>query len=153
MLVAPSMAEAGNLFCEYPMKPVLIFTLLGFSALSLHAAADAAPESAAPPAAAQPASPAADIVARLTQATAGEKPGLAVLIAREGHVLYQGGFGYADVAHQIAITPETKFRIGSITKQFTAAAILRLAEQHKLAITDPLAKYFPDFPNGDKITL
>ncbi len=90
---------------------------------------------------------------RLRTALQGDKPGMAVLVARDGKVVLQEGLGFADIANKVQITPDTKFRIGSITKQFTAAAILRLAEQDKLSITDPLAKYFPDFPGADKITL
>jgi CubicO group peptidase (beta-lactamase class C family) len=80
-------------------------------------------------------------------------PGVAVLVAREGQILFQGGYGLADIEKQTPITPETKFRIGSVTKQFIAASIMKLAEQGKLAITDPLAKYFPDVPNAKEITL
>ncbi|HVU33692.1 MAG TPA: serine hydrolase [Opitutaceae bacterium] len=97
--------------------------------------------------------PEAGIVRRLRAATTGDKPGVAVLVARDGKILYQGGFGYADIAHRTPITPDTKFRIGSITKQFTAAAILRLAQDGKLSVSDPLSKFFPTFPNGDAITL
>ena len=80
-------------------------------------------------------------------------PGVAVLVARDGQILFQGGFGLADVEKRTPITPETKFRIGSVTKQFTAAAIMKLAEQAKLSIDDALAKYFPNVPNAEKITL
>jgi CubicO group peptidase (beta-lactamase class C family) len=83
----------------------------------------------------------------------GDLPGAAVLAGRDGQILYQAGFGFADIEKKTPITPETKFRIGSVTKQFTAAAILKLAEEGKLAITDPLAKYFPDIPHADIITL
>ncbi len=48
---------------------------------------------------------------------------------------------------------DTKFRIGSITKQFTAAAILRLQEQGKLSVRDPLSKFIPDYPRGSEVTL
>src|SRR5260221_10891650 len=51
-----------------------------------------------------------------------DMPGVAVLVAREGQILFQGGFGLADVAKKIPITPATKFRIRSVTKQFTPAA-------------------------------
>jgi len=93
------------------------------------------------------------IVQRLRDATRGGTPGVAILVARNGQIVFQDGFGFADVAHQAPISVATKFRIGSITKQFTAAAVLRLAEQGKLSLDDPLAKYFPDFPHGDQITL
>lgn len=89
----------------------------------------------------------------LREKVKGDMPGAAVLVARDGQILFQGGYGLADVDKKTPITPETKFRIGSVTKQFTAAAILNLAEQGKLAIGDPLAKYFPAVPNASKITL
>ena len=91
--------------------------------------------------------------ARLQEVAQGDTRGVAVLVARDGKILYQGGAGLADLAKKTPVTPETKFRIGSITKQFTAAAILRLAEEKKLALSDPLAKVFPDFPRAREITL
>ena len=88
---------------------------------------------------------------RLREATAGDTSGVAVLIARDGKIVFQGGFGLADIAKKTPITPETKFRIGSITKQFTAAAVLRLAEQGKLSLDDTLDKFYPDFPGGKEV--
>jgi CubicO group peptidase (beta-lactamase class C family) len=90
---------------------------------------------------------------RLKEATAGEAPGVAVLVARDGKIVFQGGFGYADLEKQEPITLETKFRIGSVSKQFTAAAVARLAEEKTLQLSDKLSKYFPDFPRGDAIEL
>ena len=90
---------------------------------------------------------------RLSDAVKGDTPGLAVLVARDGEILFQGGYGLADMEKKSPITPETKFRIGSISKQFTAVAVLQLAEQGKLSLDDSLAKYFPDFPGGDKVNL
>ena len=89
----------------------------------------------------------------LREVTKGDSPGVAVLVARDGQIVFQGGFGFADLGKKTPVTPETKFRIGSITKQFTAAAILKLAEEKKLAVTDPLSKFFPDFPRGGEVTL
>jgi CubicO group peptidase (beta-lactamase class C family) len=80
-------------------------------------------------------------------------PGLAILVARDGKIVYSGGFGVADTDTKTPVTAETKFRIGSVTKQFTAAAVLRLAEDGKLSLTDPLKKYFPDFPRAGDITV
>lgn len=78
---------------------------------------------------------------------------MAVLVARDGKIVFQGGFGFADLERKTRVTPETKFRIASITKQFTAASILRLAERGKLALNDPLEKFYPGFPRGREITL
>jgi CubicO group peptidase (beta-lactamase class C family) len=80
-------------------------------------------------------------------------PGAAVLVSRDGKLLYSKGFGLADLAHQVPITPETKFRIGSITKQFTAASILKLQEEGLLNVEDKLSKYIADFPRGDEVTI
>jgi CubicO group peptidase (beta-lactamase class C family) len=91
--------------------------------------------------------------AHLKEVTAGDTSGVAVLVARDGKIVFQGGFGLADIEKKTPVTPETKFRIGSVTKQFTAAAMLRLAEAKKLSLDDTLAKYFPDFPKADGVKL
>ena len=88
-----------------------------------------------------------------TELTKGQTPGAAVLVARNGQFLFKKGYGYASLEHRVPITSETKFRIGSITKQFTAAAILRLQEQGKLSVSDPLSKFTPDFPKGNEVTI
>jgi len=69
-----------------------------------------------------------------------------VLVARDGAVLFSKGYGLANAEHQVPNTPETKFRLGSITKQFTAMAILILQERGKLALEDPIGKYLDDAP-------
>jgi CubicO group peptidase (beta-lactamase class C family) len=80
-------------------------------------------------------------------------PGAAVLVAQNGRVLFEKGYGLADVEKHVAVMPETKFRIGSITKQFTAAAILKLQEDGKLSVHDKLSKFIPDYPRGDEVTI
>lgn len=70
----------------------------------------------------------------------------AVLIAQNGKVLLNQGYGLADREKKIAITPETKFRVGSTTMQFTAMAILILASQGKLKVTDLICQYVSDCP-------
>lgn len=81
------------------------------------------------------------------------RPGIAILVAKDGKVVYRKGFGYADVKNNIPVTPDTKFRIGSVTKQFTAAAILKLQENNLLNVNDKLSKYIPDFPRGEEVTI
>ena len=77
-----------------------------------------------------------------------------VLVARRGEVLLSKGYGSADLEWDIPNAPDTKFRLGSITKQFTAASILLLEERGKLNIQDPVKKYLPDAPAAwDKITI
>ncbi|MDP4150785.1 MAG: serine hydrolase [Bacteroidota bacterium] len=77
----------------------------------------------------------------------------AVLVASKGKVIYQRAFGYADREWKQPNTLDTKFEICSLTKQFTAAAILQLAEEHKLSLDDKLSRYFPGYPKGDSVTL
>lgn len=93
------------------------------------------------------------IESRLREATRGQSSGVAVLVARDGRVLFEGGWGYANVENEVPFTPATKSRIGSVTKQFTSAAILKLAEQGKLTVQDRLEKYYPDFRRGGEVTL
>ncbi|MGD1948664.1 MAG: serine hydrolase domain-containing protein, partial [Leptolyngbyaceae cyanobacterium] len=69
-----------------------------------------------------------------------------------GNAALTCSYGLANREHGVANTPETKFRIGSITKQFTAVAILQLHEQGLLDIQAPISSYLPDYPEGDRIT-
>jgi len=77
----------------------------------------------------------------------------AVLIARGETVLASKGYGEANYALHVANTPATRFHIASISKPFTAAAVLLLEQQGKLSREDKLSRYLPDFPHGDEITL
>ncbi len=77
----------------------------------------------------------------------------AVLVMQKNKVLLKKAYGLADREWNIANTTDTKFRIGSITKQFTAACILQLIEQGKLNLDDKLSKFIPGFPKGDSVTL
>lgn len=78
-----------------------------------------------------------------------------VLIADQGKVVYKKGFGMANMEWDIPNTPDTKHRLGSITKQFTAMLVLQLAAENKIDLNAPVTKYLPDYPkaNGDKITI
>jgi len=77
----------------------------------------------------------------------------AVLVVRDDQILLCGGYGMASFEHEVPNLGKTKFRIGSLTKSFTAIAILQLQEQGKLNVNDPVSRYFPDYPKGDRITL
>ncbi|MFZ6747945.1 serine hydrolase domain-containing protein [Undibacterium sp. Ren11W] len=79
--------------------------------------------------------------------------GTVVLAARKGELICASARGMADIELGIAMTPEQKFRIGSISKQFTAVALLKLIDQGKAKLDDPLSNYLSDFPNGGQISL
>lgn len=74
-----------------------------------------------------------------------------ILVAQNGKVLLSKGYGMANIEHDVPNTPETKFRLGSVTKQFTAMAIMQLQEKGLLSVDDRLSKFIPDYPNGDRI--
>ena len=76
-----------------------------------------------------------------------------ILIAKSGDVLLMKSYGLADRENKILNTPQTKFHLASTSKPFTTAAIMLLEEQGRLKVTDPLTKFIPDYPNGDKITV
>ncbi len=77
-----------------------------------------------------------------------------VLVAHGGDVLFNKGYGMANLEWDIPNSPSTKFRLGSVTKQFTAACILLLEERGKLKVEDPVKKYMPDAPAAwDKVTI
>ena len=80
--------------------------------------------------------------------------GLSIAVARDGKVLHAAGYGLAEIEHGIATTQDTPFRIGSITKQFSAAAIMQLIEQGELSLDDTLDQFFPEFDTqGHTVTL
>ena len=79
--------------------------------------------------------------------------GAAVGVVRDGQVIYVKTFGDRNIAQSKPVDADTRFEIGSVTKQFTASAILQLQEQGKLSIDDRLAKYLPSFPHANEITL
>ena len=73
-------------------------------------------------------------------------PGVAVAVVDHGKVVKAEGYGYANVEHHVPVRPETVFQSGSLGKQFTAVAMMTLVEEGKLALDDPIAKYFPEAP-------
>jgi CubicO group peptidase (beta-lactamase class C family) len=73
-------------------------------------------------------------------------PGCAVGVATAGKPSLAKGYGMADLEHDVPITPETIFEAGSVSKQFTAAAVLLLAREGKLSLDDPVKKYIPELP-------
>jgi CubicO group peptidase (beta-lactamase class C family) len=78
-----------------------------------------------------------------------------VLVAESGKVIYKKGYGLANMEWNIPNTPDTKFRLGSVTKQFTAFLIMQLVDQGKLKVNEKVTTYLPDYPKatGDKITV
>jgi D-alanyl-D-alanine carboxypeptidase len=92
----------------------------------------------------------ADFSARADQLVkksfAADQPGAAVIVTDDGKVVYKAGRGLADVSAGTPITPSTVFRIGSITKQFSAAIMLQLVAEGKVSLDDKLSEYLPDYP-------
>jgi CubicO group peptidase (beta-lactamase class C family) len=89
-----------------------------------------------------------------TEWSGGNTPGAALLVMRNGKVLLKKGYGLANIETKTPITPDTCFLLGSVTKQFTAIAVMLLAERGQLSYNDSLAKFFPQFPSyAQKITV
>jgi CubicO group peptidase (beta-lactamase class C family) len=118
--------------------------------LCLSPSAAVCAQAAAPPSQAEVAGYARELLTRNYRADA---PGAAVLVARGDTVLFRGARGKADMEHHVPLRPDSVFRIGSVTKQFAAAGLLTLVEAGRVGLDDPLSKYVPDYPGGDRITL
>jgi D-alanyl-D-alanine carboxypeptidase len=80
-----------------------------------------------------------------------DEPGVTVIVVKNGKTLLRKAYGAADIAAKTPLTPGTVLRLGSLTKQFTAVAILMLADEGKLALNDPITRFFPDYPTGGKV--
>lgn len=87
-----------------------------------------------------------------TYAAAGKFNGT-VLVAAHGSVIFEKGYGYRDAEAKSRNDANTIFQLASVSKQFTAATILKLVELHQLSLFDRLAKFYPDFPRADSITI
>ena len=75
-----------------------------------------------------------------------DSPGCAVGVYRDGRILYARGYGMANLELGVPNTPRTAFDIGSVSKEFTATAVLLLAQEGKLSLSDDVRKYFPELP-------
>ncbi|MDB6163082.1 MAG: Serine-type D-Ala-D-Ala carboxypeptidase [Xanthomonadaceae bacterium] len=110
----------------------------------------AAPLQAAPPSSADIARYARQL---LVDSYPSNGPGAAVIVAHGNKVLFRAARGESDLVPAKALSAGDLFEIGSITKQFTAAGVLKLVEAGKISLDDPLSKYVKDYPNGDNVTL
>ncbi|WP_159699272.1 serine hydrolase [Massilia sp. 9I] len=83
-----------------------------------------------------------------------DAPGATVIVVKDGKTVLRRAYGMADTSKNIDMTPEMALRIGSLTKQFTATAILMLLEEGKLSLDDDITRHLPDYPTrGKKITI
>ena len=83
-----------------------------------------------------------------------DSPGCALGVYRDGQIIYKHGYGMANLNDDVPITPATVFHVASMSKQFTAASIVLLAQQEKLSLDDDVRKYIPDLPDfGERITI
>jgi len=100
------------------------------------------------------ATPASQVDALFAEWNTTRSPGCAVAVLRDGRIAYEQGYGMADLDHGIPITPTTVFHVASVSKQFTAAAILLLVQEGKVGLDDPVRKYVPELPDfGTPITV
>ncbi|HEV2594492.1 MAG TPA: serine hydrolase domain-containing protein [Sphingomicrobium sp.] len=125
----------------------LRFLAAAFAALAFGGLAHAAPPQLTP-----------EIQAKIDAAAkqfvdSGRVAGVSVAVLRKGGLIFANGYGRANLELAAPVTARTVFRIGSLSKQFTAAGVLLLAEQGKLNTDDKLSLYLPDFPRANEVTL
>jgi CubicO group peptidase (beta-lactamase class C family) len=124
--------------------------LLALVVLSL-LTSSCAPARNAPPPAETPSARVDDLFRKMDTTVT---PGCALAVVKDGRILYQRGYGMADLEHNVPITPATVFHVASMSKQFTAASIVLLVQEGKLSLDDPVRKYLPELPDfGVPITI
>jgi CubicO group peptidase (beta-lactamase class C family) len=130
-----------------------VITIVGGAALYFASTMTVHPDPAAVPSTpgvhAERYSTAVDESRRLARALLleGNLPGLSVAAARDGELVWSEGFGWADLEDRIPVTPRTQFRLGSVSKTLTAAAVARLYERGRIDLDAPVQTYVPDYPS------
>jgi D-alanyl-D-alanine carboxypeptidase len=140
------------------VRSLLLAACIGCKAQSIDAPAPAPSSVPSDIRSAAPALPAAFDVAAIDAYIAGQVAprgfvGLSFAIVREGAIVLEKGYGQRELAPDVPVQADTAFEIGSISKQFVSALVLQLADEKKLSIDDPVAKYFPDLTRANDITL
>lgn len=95
----------------------------------------------------------ARVDALFAELAVGVRPGAAVMVIRDGAIIHARGYGYANLEEQTPITPDSAFRLASVSKQFAAMAIAMLADQGKLDYEDPVSKYVPELAPYEGVTI
>jgi D-alanyl-D-alanine carboxypeptidase len=96
----------------------------------------------------------AKIDAAVTQALSSTKvPSASIAIVKDGHIAYLQAYGLARLSPPMEATPQMQYSVGSISKQFTAAAVLMMAQEGKLTLDDPVSKYLPELTRAKEVTI
>lgn len=129
------------------LNKVVIATGIAFASLAISGPVWAAPMSVTRPVQAR-----IDAVTK-QEIESGQVAGAAIAVLKDGRLIFAKGYGRSNLELETPVTTKTVFRIGSLTKQFTAAGVLLLAEQGKVKIDDKLSRYLPEFPRANEVTL
>lgn len=105
------------------------------------------------PAAPDPSDSSRKVDALFSSLSEGLQPGAAVMVIRNGKIVHQAGYGFANLEQQTPITADSAFRLASVSKQFTAMAVMVLAEDGKLSYDDPVSRYLPALVPYDGVTI
>jgi D-alanyl-D-alanine carboxypeptidase len=133
-------------------KRMMVSALAGLMVLSLVLFVPGARSAA--PQASPDAALAAKIDAVMAEAYKAGEPGAAIIVRKNGRTVFRKGYGMANLELSVPVAPDMVFRLGSITKQFTAMAVLMLAQEGKVGLRDEITKYLPGYPTqGRTITV
>ena len=138
------------------LRSLLVLAVLTAAAMgdvSAQAPPAPAPASAAASASRLPAATVVGIDAAVAAAMATGAPGMAVGVGDGRGAMFARTYGLADLEHRVPVTADTVFALASLTKQFTAAAVLLMAEDGRIGLDDPLSRHVPELPGAERVTL